>query len=200
MQRRTNALVLLVSTIVGCAGPTMSARMRMNGQSPPAADGGNATVVFLMPSDRVLANAVIDETGRAWGELPSHSRLVITVPPGQHTFIKTLYKNPGGGDFSLWGHDVCSQVTGTLEAGKIYFIEMSVWRPFVVKPTDARLAGWAGMPSADIDPAKGAASVATDPEWQKCVANAAQGMAKDRSKNDVRSMLAAEDGMTRWPQ
>jgi hypothetical protein len=178
----------------------MSARMRMSTpQPPPAADAASALVVFLMPSDRVLANAIVDETGRAYGELPPQSRLIAAVPPGPHTFIKALYKNPGNGDFALWGHLVCNQLSGLFEAGRIYFVEMSVWRLFVVKPNDPRLAGWAAAPSAELDPAKGAASVAGDPEWSKCVAQAGENAANEHNKQDQRSVVTASDGMTRWP-
>jgi hypothetical protein len=153
-----------------------------------------------MPSDRVLANAIVDETGRAYGELPLRSRLVVTVSPGQHTFTKVLFKDPGNGNFSLWGHEVCNQLGGVFEAGKIYFVELSVWRPFTVHPDNPKLAEWAAAPSAELDPAKGPASVASDPEWANCVAQAQKNMAKDQSKNDQRSLVTAADGLSTWPR
>ena len=195
-------LFAAVAALQGCAGPTMSARMRIAEQQPtPAPDVGNALVVFLMPSDRVLANGVIDDSGRALGEVPPRSKLVVPVPPGPHTFIQAIYKNPGAGDFSLWGHLTCNQVSGTFEAGKVYFVEMSVFRAFTVKPGDPRLPGWAVAPSAELDASKGGPqNISSDPEWSKCVAQATDNADKARSKSDTRSIFSAQDGMTHWPQ
>ncbi len=194
-------LLAVVAALQGCAGPTMSARMRMVEQPPPSApDAGSALVVFLMPSDRVLANGVIDESGRTLGEVPPRSKLVVQVPPGPHTFIQAIYKDPGAGDFSLWGHLTCNQVSGTFDAGKVYFVEMSVFRAFTVKPADPRLAEWAAAPSAELDASKGGPqNLGSDPEWSKCVAQAAENAVSARNKSDTRSIFSAQDGMTQWP-
>ena len=93
---------------------------------------------------------------------------------------------------------VWNRVEGNFQAGKICFVELRVLRPFVVKPGDARLAGWAAAPNSERN-GQGVDKVSADPEWPMCVAQAAENAAKDHGKNDLRAVFTAADSFTGWP-
>ncbi len=175
-----------------------SKRMRYVPHAEAPVDPANATVVFLKPSNRIAASAIIDGTGIALGEVSDESKMVIKVPPGPHVFIKAMYKGAEGGNYSLFGHLLCNQLSGTFEAGKIYFVEVSMFRLFTVKPGDKKLPAWAALQRSELA-VPGPVSAQGDPEWKACVAQAAENAAKEQGKKDTRSTVTPADAFTAWP-
>ncbi len=193
-------LFIFVTTLgAGCALP-MSVRMQsVPSESPLSPDATQATVVFLRPGGGG-ANAILDEGGRALGEMPTPSKLVVKVDPGVHTFVKAVYKDPGNGDFTLAvpGEVTCHGVTGTFEANRIYFVEASLFRLFAVKVDDPRLGKWVALPTYRLDPAKAATAGATsDVGWSTCLEAAKRNLA--RGYKDHKSVVTAADGLSGWP-
>jgi len=203
---RAHSLVVVVLTLVFAStayggAAKISQRMKVVPEAAIVPDPKAATVVFVKPSNRVIIDAIIDADGdgTALGDVAPVSKLIVHVSPGEHTFVQALLKDSVGGKFNLWGHVVCTQVMGTLEAGKIYFVEMSAFRAFVAKPSNPKLAEWARGQRLELS-VPGPISMKTDPEWQACRAEAAKNMEKDKKKNDLRSIFRGEDALTAWPQ
>jgi hypothetical protein len=198
MTRLPAVLSILLSLGVAHAGGRM--RPSANPQ-PPAADPNKATVVFVTPSDRNAgASALLDESGRAIGEVAGKTRIVVQIAPGGHKFVRAIYKNADKGDYRLWGHEVCNQIAGEFAAGKIYFVEVSVFRLYKVKPDQPKLVEWANAQPIELDPGQANASVAADPEWQKCLNKAWDNAGSEKKKNDDRSVIAPGDGFAAWPR
>ncbi len=145
----------------------------------------------LLP--RIGDTLIIGGDGRALGEPPKGSKLVVTVPPGRHTFYKALYADAGAGDYRIFGPEICHLAEGELQAGKIYAVEASVYRLFAIAPSDGRLTEWADLPSSRMT---AAGSVTSDPNWGPCRQFARRNADKDREQ---KSTLSAIHALDRWP-
>jgi hypothetical protein len=144
-------------------------------------------------------NAIFDESGTALGEIPTGAKLIVKLPPGEHTLYKAMYNAPNVGDYALFRKvsTVCSAISGALQAGRIYFVEASVFKLLMVAPKDPRLAQWVNLPDGEMNPTKGPASVSSDPEWAGCVAAATKQEEDAKRREPAKSGFG--DGATAWP-
>jgi hypothetical protein len=132
------ALLILLAA-AGCGGPSYMTQAAS--PQPPAADPAMATVFFIRPSGYAGGReyVILDETGRFLGEVKGESYFVTKMPPGEHSFVAWSEGSP--------------TLRATLEAGKIYYVEVGVvigaWSPrarlFAIGPQRKpwpELAGW----------------------------------------------------------
>jgi hypothetical protein len=189
-------LLLSCFALTACADAALSMRMQIVPTRDLVADPASATVIVMKPGAGA-ANAIFDEAGTAWGEIPTGAKLIVKLPPGDHTLYKAMYKGPGTGDYALFNKvgTICSSVSGNLQAGHIYFVEASVFKLFVVSPKDPRLAQWTTMPNGEMNPTVGPSSVSSDPEWAGCV----DGAQKEDKKRSDRAKATFGEGVTAWP-
>jgi hypothetical protein len=178
--------------LVACADAAQSMRMQIVPTRDLTIDPDAATVVVMKPGAGAV-NAIFDETGTALGEIPTGAKLILKLPPGEHTIYKAMYNAPNVGDYALFRKvaSVCSAITGALQAGRIYFVEASVFKLLKVAPKDPRLAQWVAMPNGEMNPTVGPSSVASDPEWAGC--------AEAASKQASHDKASFGDGATAWP-
>lgn len=126
------ALALLM---VGCGRGYM-----MEAQTPQSvgANASAATVIFVRPSGYGGGEfPILDGQGHFLGAAPGNSWFVVSVPAGEHLFIAWSEGTPA--------------LKATLEAGKIYYVEVGVtigaWSPrarlFAVGPQRPQ---WAELP------------------------------------------------------
>lgn len=107
---KTWLTLVLALFMLGCGSSYMAP---VQAPHTVAVDGANATVVFIRPSSYGGGEpAVLDHQGNYYGSIPGDSYMVVTVPPGDYTFIAWSEGTPA--------------LHARLAPGKLYYIEMGM--------------------------------------------------------------------------
>ncbi|MFO0761314.1 MAG: hypothetical protein U0359_32855 [Byssovorax sp.] len=154
---------MLCTLALSCGPPPPPRYTPLEGADPIRADPGQATVVFIRPSDASerLDFWVIDETGSVLGFCGPKTYFAARVKPGKHLFATGIAPWAGIGD--------TPGLRGDLRAGKIYYVEVGFgghvsatsWMAVLLyavgpkRPQWAKLPGWLGesrqvSPDAEI--------------------------------------------------
>jgi hypothetical protein len=107
---------------IGCAAKVPPAKPQPVPDIKEPLPAGHALIVFARATAYRDADPafIFDAAGNFVGEVPMESRLHVTVPPGTYTFV--------GWHVNLDGqHDRPSLVTGGVDAGRVYLVQLEQW-------------------------------------------------------------------------
>jgi hypothetical protein len=194
MNTKLSLAAALALATTAC-GPVQSPWMTRVETAPalaPAAD--TATIVFVRPSGYMpgLGVILVDPQGKCHGVSTAESRFALPVAPGEHTV--------------LWWSDPPTVMKATVEAGKLYFVEVSPApgegvRLFAVTPSSpqwAELPQWLTQTSFQVpDTSKLGECSALDKSKELAMSGSVwSGYGADEV---ARRTLRAEDGVTSAP-
>lgn len=192
---RLASFAFLATVAIGCGmGNKPSPRMSVAEHSvlTPAPDA--ATVVFVRPSGYagvIIPALYID--GKYVADLEAQTRFVTKIPPGTHTFVATMPGLTKG----------CRQMTATVEANKLYFVESATANGsdlFAVHPADAaRAKPWLAVPERTLNTAALATAPVDEEDRAKCFEKANAHAQDADSEHKAKTTLTPADGFVSAP-
>lgn len=128
---RTTALAPVLTTLLlaGCGSSMPRTHVQDLPNTNETIPAGSALVVFARTGKAPVGNRpygggqpffVVDDKGAFLGEIPADARLHVVVPAGEHTFV-------GWHHAVLGDYGQSSLVTGTLTAGRAYYVEIDAF-------------------------------------------------------------------------
>jgi hypothetical protein len=125
----TAYVVFVALALTGCASRVPHSKVQDLPNAGEEIPPGQALVVFARTGKAPIGNRpygpgqpffIVDGASRFIGEVPADARLHVLVPAGEHTFV-------GWHHAVLGDYGQSSLVTGTLSAGKAYYVEIDAF-------------------------------------------------------------------------
>jgi hypothetical protein len=153
-----------------------------------------ATLVLVRPSLYAgIMNSSVFVDGKYVGDVEAERQVVVKVPAGDHVLFSGMH------DFMT---KACRQMIAKVDAGKIYFIEVSVANGtdlFAVRPSDAgKLKGWLARAPITRKLADAQSPMEAD-EQKECSAKAVEHLSGDDPDDREKHTLHPADGFTAAP-
>jgi hypothetical protein len=114
--------VSCLAVLSACGGGPQRTELRYVADRPEPIPPGYAQVVFARYANTGSSETfiIVNDRGDFVGETPAETRLVVNVPEGKNTFVGWWHKVSGD-------YGQVSAVTGTLKAGEVYLVLVSIW-------------------------------------------------------------------------